>query len=210
VSGNGHGPGVPLALVVGNPKPGSRTLQVARWVTDLIHDGLDRAGVRVGEPDLVDLAELGAHLLSGLPGRNGVDDGTGSVDLALLRVRTPGLLVVASPTFKGTYSGLLKLFLDLLPRTGLTGTVAVPVMTAAFSSHRFAVDTYLRALLVELGACVPTRGVSVIERDFAQLDAAVADWAQASLSVLAAVLRHEWPAHAEKQNPDTKVNVYSA
>jgi FMN reductase len=67
----------------------------------------------------------------------------------------------------------------------------VPVMTAAFSAHRFAADTYLRPLLIELGACVPARGLSVTEREFGELDAAVADWAATSLPVLSAVIRSD-------------------
>ena len=58
-----------------------------------------------GEPDLVvDLADLGAALLDW--------DDAGVADLVARRSASADLVVVASPTYKGTYTGLLKLFLD--------------------------------------------------------------------------------------------------
>ena len=37
-------------------------------------------------------------------------------------------MVVASPTYKATYAGLLKLFLDRLGGESLAGVTAVPLM----------------------------------------------------------------------------------
>ena len=39
--------------------------------------------------------------------------------------------MLASPTFKATYTGVLKLFLDKVPTDGLAGVAAVPVMMGA-------------------------------------------------------------------------------
>ena len=178
---------VPATVLVGNPRRGSRTLTVARHLTGALRAGLADLGVHLRDPYLVDLAELGADL----PAR--LIAGTAAhapVERVLARVRGPGLLVVVSPTFKGSYTGLLKLFLDMLPREGLSpGTVAVPVMTAGWAQHRFVSDARLRPLLVELGAVVPVRGLAVLEEEFGDLDAAVAGWATAAVPVLAAVLR---------------------
>ncbi|HKT06017.1 MAG TPA: NAD(P)H-dependent oxidoreductase [Rugosimonospora sp.] len=178
--------GVPATLVVGNPRRGSRTMAVACQATDVIRERLARAGVPVAVPEIVDLAEFGprlpARLLAG-------SDEHGLFGPVLDLVRVPGLLVVASPTFKGSYTGLLKLFMDMLPRDALAGTVAVPLTTAAWAQHRFVADTYLRALLVELGAAVPVPGLSIIESEFTHVDAAIAAWAGAAVPVLAPVLQ---------------------
>ncbi|PZG19900.1 NADPH-dependent oxidoreductase [Micromonospora craterilacus] len=178
---------VPATVLVGNPRRGSRTLTVARHLTGALRAGLADLGVHIGDPYLVDLAELGADL----PAR--LIAGTAAhapLERVLDRVRGPGLLVVVSPTFKGSYTGLLKLFLDMLPREGLSpGTVAVPVMTAGWAQHRFVSDARLRPLLVELGAVVPVRGLAVLEEEFGDLDTAVAGWTAAAVPVLAAVLR---------------------
>lgn len=175
---------VPCTLLVGNPRLGSRTMSVARRATAELRRRLAAEEVVVDEPAVVDLAELGPALPSRLLG--GGDEGIGA---ALGTVRTPGLLVVASPTFKGSYTGLLKLFLDMLPRDGLAGTVGVALMTSAWPQHGFAADSYLRALLVELAAVVPAPGLSIVEDEFPRVEQVVAGWSGRGVPGLAAVLR---------------------
>lgn len=171
-----------ITLVVGNPKPHSRTRTVAVQATQLVRELLDRNGMPVGPTRLIDLAEMSVDLL-------GHGEHPGRLEEALEAVREPdGLLIVASPTFKAAYTGLLKLFIDLLPRGALSGVVAVPLMTAASGAHRYVVDSHLRALLVEAGACVPARGLCVLESEFDVLDLVLGEWCAAAVPVLAAVL----------------------
>ena len=77
--------------------------------------------------------------------------------------------MVASPTYKATYTGLLKLFLDQIGADELAGVVTVPVMVGAGAAHALAVETHLRPVLVELGATMPTRGLYLQEADLAEL-----------------------------------------
>ncbi|MEV2236896.1 NAD(P)H-dependent oxidoreductase [Micromonospora sp. NPDC049891] len=176
-----------VAVVVGSARPGSRTRAVALSLAAAIRAGLEPAsGAVPAQCDVIDLSDLLPVLGVHVPG---VDPAAADpVTRALARTQAPELLVVASPTLKGSYSGVLKHFLDLLPRAGLAGTVAVPMMTAASAEHRFAVDLHLRALLVELGAQVPTRGLSVLERDFERLDTHLDRWLTENLPTLSAVL----------------------
>ena len=86
------------------------------------------------------------------------------------------LLVVASPTYKGSYTGLLKLFLDLFGADELAGVTAVPVMLGGDLRHSLAVEHALKPVLVEIGASCPTRGLFLV--DSAYDDPAVLDaWA---------------------------------
>jgi FMN reductase len=142
-----------LAVVVGNPKPASRTLDVARHVA---HAAAVSIGLDPEDAITIDLATVAGELFD--------PDSSTTAEL-LGEVSAAPLLIVASPTYKGTYSGLLKVFLDRLPHRGLEGRVAVPVMVGATPSHSLAVDVHLRPLLVELGASVPSRGVYVTEGD---------------------------------------------
>jgi FMN reductase len=71
---------------------------------------------------------------------------------------------VAGPTYKGTYTGLLKLFLDQVGTGDLAGVVAVPLMLGAGPGHALAPDLLLKPVLVELGATTPTRGLYLIDR----------------------------------------------
>jgi FMN reductase len=158
------------AVVVGNPRPASRTLAAATHV----------ARALAGEPDLVvDLATLGPALLDW--------QDAGVADL-VARVGEADLVVVASPTYKATYTGLLKLFLDRFASgTGLRG-VAVPVMLGAGPAHALAPEHALRPLLTELGGTT-VRGLHVL--DAAHDDpAAYADWLAAVGPVVTSLLDH--------------------
>lgn len=146
-----------LAVVVGNPKPASRTLAAATRLARELG----------GEPDLVvDLADLGPAVLDWAdPLARDLVGQVGAADL----------VVVASPTYKGTYTGLLKVFLDRFAGgTGLTG-LAVPLMLGAGPAHALAPELSLRPVLTELGATVPGRGLYVLDTDYDD-PAAYADW----------------------------------
>jgi len=153
------------AVVVGNPKPASRTLEAATLVAREL-TGRD--------PDLVvDLATLGSSLL---------DWGDPDVGSLVARVAEADLVVVASPTYKATYTGLLKLFLDRFAAGQLTG-VAVPLMLGAGPGHELAPEVGLRPLLTHLGAWVPTPGLYVLDSEHDRPDAYAAWLARARPAV---------------------------
>lgn len=160
---------LPMTTLIGNPKPHSRTRTVALATAAALRARLTHCATPVATPTVIDLSELTAELV-------GQGSRPETLDEVLEAVRRPGLLLVASPTFKAAYSGLLKLFVDVLPRGALAGVVAVPLMTAARSGHRHVVDTYLGALLAEVGACVPTSGLCVLERDFDTAEIGIGLW----------------------------------
>ena len=92
-----------FVVIVGNPKPCSRTLKVAEAAADAVASALDLTSGY----ELVDLSSLSRRLLLPEP--------SAAVEDAADLVRGADLLLVASPTFKGTYTGLLKVVLDRLP-----------------------------------------------------------------------------------------------
>jgi FMN reductase len=83
---------------------------------------------------------------------------------------------VASPTYKASYTGLLKSFLDWFSTTDLLGVTVVPVMTGAGAHHALAVEVHLRPVLVELGATLPTRGLYVTEGELSVTDDVLRAW----------------------------------
>lgn len=153
-----------IGVVVGNPKPRSRTLDVAEAVALAAADAVGLAGA---ERVTVDLAELGPQLF---------DWSSPEVRDAVDAVRGCSLAVVASPTYKASYTGLLKSFLDWFSTTDLLGVTVVPVMVGAAPHHALAVEVHLRPVLVELGATLPTRGLYVTEAQLEGVDDVVALW----------------------------------
>jgi FMN reductase len=144
-------------VLIGNPRPGSRTRALGLHVA-----------AELGRPDAVvlELADLTAVTYTAEPAAAPAPD-----ESALDRVRSASLLVVATPSYKGTYTGLLKLFLDRVPHQGLAGVVAVPVAVAGSEAHAAATAGDLARLLRELGADVPAE-VAVLESQLPQPDVA--------------------------------------
>ena len=164
-----------IAVVVGNPKPQSRTLAAAT------HVARELAGRESDwNPDLVvALAELGPALL---------DWADPDVTDLVKQVGAADLVVVASPTYKAAYTGLLKLFLDRFAGgTGLSG-LAVPLMLGGSPAHSLAPELTLRPVLTEIGGTVPGRGLYVVD---AQHDdpAAYADWLAVTRPIVARYLK---------------------
>jgi FMN reductase len=157
-----------VGLVVGNPKAQSRTLALAEAVATAAAEatGLDGA-----DRLTVDLAQLGPQLF---------DWSSVSVQEAVDGIRSCALVVVASPTYKASYTGLLKSFLDWFSTTDLLGVTVVPVMTGAGAHHALAVEVHLRPVLVELGATLPTRGLYVTEGELAGADVTISTWLDAA------------------------------
>jgi FMN reductase len=162
-----------FVTVVGNPKPASRTLAVATAAAAAVTRA---AGLGVG-PQTVDVCVLSRHLLLPEP--------SPAVEEALDQVAAADLLLVASPTYQGTYTGLLKVFLDRLPHRALGGAVALPLMVMGIPEHARAVDAYLRPLLIELGATVPVPGLAVLESDTGRLGDVLEPWADRVARALA-------------------------
>ncbi len=139
---------VSTGIIVGNPKPRSRTYEAARVVL---------AQLTGRDPDFaLDLAELGPKLF---------DWSDPDVAAAVEQVKAARLVVVASPTYKATYTGLLKLFLDRFGAGSLAGVVAIPVQLGGNWRHSLAPEVHLKPVLAEIGASTPTRALYLLDSD---------------------------------------------
>lgn len=165
-----------VAIVIGNPRSGGRTTTVAEAVASHITDAI--AGTHTATT--YELSALTGELFDWSSTR------VASVNDA---VRTADLAVFASPTYKASFTGLLKVFLDRYPNDGLAGLVAVPVMLGAGRMHQLAVETQLRPVLVELAAVVPTKGLFVVDSELDTLNSAIAEWWQTAGGPLGRLLQ---------------------
>ncbi|WP_345752160.1 NADPH-dependent FMN reductase [Microbacterium rhizophilus] len=154
-----------IAVLVGNPQPSSRTRLVAEEVAAQI---AARSGAEI--LPTIDLATLADRIfVVPEPEIDGLRD----------RIAEADLVVVASPTYKGAYTGLLKAFLDRYGANGLARVAAVPILTIGSPAHGLAVEHTLRPLLVELGASVPTRGIAFPAAEADDRARIVGDWLDA-------------------------------
>jgi FMN reductase len=152
-----------IVAIVGNPRPRSRTHDLARALMAALAAAVPE-GASTHE---VDLASLGPQVL---------DPADELASAAVDAVLGADVLVLASPTYKATYSGLLKAFLDRIGTGGLAGTRAVPILLGGAPDHRLAVDVHFTPLLLELGAAVPARGLFVLESEVADFPSRATAW----------------------------------
>lgn len=68
-------------------------------------------------------------------------------------------LVIATPVYKASIAGALKVLLDLLPERALSHKVVLPLATGGSSAHMLAVDYALRPVLAALKAQEMLHGV---------------------------------------------------
>ncbi|TWP53311.1 NAD(P)H-dependent oxidoreductase [Lentzea tibetensis] len=141
-----------IGVLVGNPRPASRTWHAALALRDAVRQVLDHPVADTGP--LVDAADLALEVF--VPGGE-------KVRAALDELARADVLVIASPTYKATYTGLLKAMLDQAPSGWLRGKVVVPLLVAAADRHALAVELHLRPLLVELGGLVAGQGIFLNE-----------------------------------------------
>jgi FMN reductase len=157
-------------VVIGNPKLGSRTRKAAEMLATRL----------TGEPAsaVIEVAELGPGLLSwGDPG----------VGTAKETVKSASLLIVASPTYKAAYTGLLKLFLDQFSAGELIGVTAIPLMLGAAPHHALAPELLLRPVLTEIGCSCPLPGLYLLDSQYSD-SPELSTWLRRAQTVLSSAV----------------------
>jgi FMN reductase len=128
-----------VLLIAGSPSERSRTA----GFLDAAGQRLATRGVLVDRLRVRDLAPQ-ALMLADLQHR--------SIAKAVQQVARASVLVIATPIQKAAYSGILKLFLDVLPPAALRGKTVLPLATGDSPLHTLTLDYALRPVLQSLDA----------------------------------------------------------
>ncbi|MCS7464804.1 NADPH-dependent FMN reductase [Paenibacillus doosanensis] len=72
-------------------------------------------------------------------------------------------VIVATPIYKASYTGVIKTFLDLIPQKGLEGKVIFPVAIGGTIAHLLALEYALKPVLAALGARTQLTGVFALD-----------------------------------------------
>ena len=143
----------PLAVgISGSPSPTSKSRLLVERVLDLLQE-------RDCGTELVDLSALPAEALL-------AREEAAEVQAALDAVGKANILVLGTPVYRATYTGLLKVFFDLMPPDYLAGKAAVLVATGGSADHALAVDHGLRPLVASLGGLGIATGIYATPDDF--------------------------------------------
>ena len=128
-----------VLLIAGSPSDRSRTAALL----DAVGQRLKFRGAQTKTLRIRDLPPQ-ALLLA--------DFGNPALVSATVQVAQADVIVVATPVYKAAYSGVLKVFLDVLPQTALKGKTVLPLATGGSPNHMLALDYALRPVLQSLGA----------------------------------------------------------
>lgn len=139
--------------------------------TRLLADRLSDATVRelqaLGHDVTVEVVELRDHghaiidaMLTGFP--------TGDLARDIETITQADGVIAVTPLFTTTYSGLFKLFLDILDKEALTGRPVLLGATGGTPRHSLALEYSVRPLFTYLRADVVTTSVFAATDDWAQ------------------------------------------
>jgi FMN reductase len=131
-----------------------------RLLADRLAAAVQRATpVHVQVVELRELAvEIAQNFTNGFPGR--------SLAAALDAVTEADGLIVVTPVFSASYSGLFKSFFDVLDKDALTGKPVLIAATGGTARHSLVLEHALRPLFAYLRAVVVPTGVYAASEDW--------------------------------------------
>jgi FMN reductase len=86
-------------------------------------------------------------------------------------------VIIVSPVYKASYTGVLKTFLDLVPQKGLAGKIVLPLFMGGSLAHLLSIDYALKPVLSVLGARYILGGVYAVDSQAVRNDQGVVELA---------------------------------
>ncbi|WP_420076784.1 FMN reductase [Streptomyces sp. JL3001] len=134
--------------------------------TRLLGDRLAAAAVRTAaepvEVEMVELRDLAVEIAhnftNGFPGRQ--------LAAAIDAVTSADGLIVVTPVFSASYSGLFKSFFDVIEKDALAGLPVLIAATGGTARHSLVLEHALRPLFAHLRAVVVPTGVYAASEDW--------------------------------------------
>ncbi|MEM8809383.1 MAG: NADPH-dependent FMN reductase [Cyanobacteria bacterium P01_G01_bin.38] len=79
-------------------------------------------------------------------------------------------IMVATPVYKATYTGILKALLDLLPQQAFSDKTIFPIATGGTLTHLLSIEYSMKPLFAVLGATHIQQGVFIVDAQMQRLD----------------------------------------
>src|SRR5690606_7067553 len=143
-----------VVLLSGSPSARSRTELLLEYVGQhLLERGLEISLLRVRDFPAEDLLHA--------------DFSSPAVQQLQQLVASADGLVVATPVYKASFTGALKVLLDLLPERALAHKAVLPIASGGRPAHLLAVDYALKPVLAALKAQEMLPGVFAVDKQIA-------------------------------------------
>ncbi|MGP0587110.1 NADPH-dependent FMN reductase [Paenibacillus timonensis] len=147
-----------VTVINGNPTLGSRLGAVIALTGELLRgEGFEVSHLNVGELPPEDLIHTKFE--------------SEAIVKANALVAGADAVIVASPVYQASYTGVLKTFLDLVPQKGLAGKVILPLFIGGSLAHLLTIDYALKPVLSVLGARYILGGVYAVDTQVARTEA---------------------------------------
>ncbi|WP_151526679.1 CE1759 family FMN reductase [Serinicoccus kebangsaanensis] len=150
-----------VVLTAGLSQPSSTRLLADR-LADAVTAQIGARG-ESAQVEVIELREL-AHDLATTMTTGGMP--TPAVERARETVAGADALIAVTPVFAASYSGLFKMFVDVLEPESIAGTPVLVAATAGTARHQLVLDHALRPLFSYLRAAVVPSGVFAATDDF--------------------------------------------
>jgi FMN reductase len=139
-----------IVLISGSPSPNSKTASIAKWLQKELIERNHRA-------DLIEVRELPAEDLLYANFKSSTIAHTHAL------IKAADAIIVLSPVYKGSYTGILKAFLDLLPEKIFAGKIVAPVLTGGTIAHLLSIEYAFKPIFSLLGAREILHGVFILD-----------------------------------------------
>lgn len=156
---------VRVTVVNGSYNTNSTTGRLADAIVQALLEQCNSHEVSL-EVTVVNLIELAADLVERLTSDWGTQSTSHALQEAMTSATNADLLLVASPIYKASYTGLFKVFFDLLGSNSLREKPVLVCASGGSDEHRLALDSEMRVLFSVFCAQVLPVGVYSRAADF--------------------------------------------
>ncbi|MFD2973874.1 NADPH-dependent FMN reductase [Peribacillus deserti] len=80
------------------------------------------------------------------------------------KVAASDSVIILTPVYKASYTGVLKTYLDLLPQKGLADKTVLPLVIGGTYGHLLVIDYAINPVLSSLGASNIVKGVFTLDQ----------------------------------------------
>ncbi len=146
-----------IVLISGSPTPKSRSAAVLAYVGERLQaqgHSFESVAVQDLPPEDLVFGNFQSQALQAIQAKVAAAEG----------------VVISTPVYKATYTGILKALLDLLDQDAFVGKTILPIATGGTIAHLLAIDYGLKPLLTVMGATQILKGIFLLSTQITFVD----------------------------------------
>ncbi|MEH7746037.1 NADPH-dependent FMN reductase [Neobacillus drentensis] len=85
------------------------------------------------------------------------------------KIEDSSIILILTPVYKASFTGVLKTYLDLLPQNSLKNKTVLPIVIGGSNGHLLMIDYALKPVLAALGATHILKGTYIVDNQVTKL-----------------------------------------